>query len=975
MKGVPGQGAKQSIRSRHATVADGRDVWLDDFLTKLFSHPFGDALELSLHDSLGWQVAVYWQNVPGLNCLFARRPKLFVGANSLAGFCFSKCQICCIQRAREHEAFDPETDGHIVPVLGSVLLVPLCDERDAVFGVLQLAKQQPVSADDARFAEWLMKKVSLLKHWIDPPGDVDALTLVLAEDGLATAFFERAAEVFECRAFEVWRLDRGADVLKQYGVDAVATVPLADGGVVAQCLQNGKGVTVISGNDDAAFNPLVDTEGESIFCAVVKDSTGVFGFVLRGSAHIVATNTGAQRLEKLIPHIQLLLAKEAALMDRDRESYNAIKKISEQLASRVDSGRIVAAALEKCRIITRSERCSLFLVSQSRDRLLSCHQTGLKKNLNIPMNRGLAGYCITHEQVINLQNAYESPIFDQRVDRKTGFRTRSILVVPIVSGTGQVIGCSEFMNKPDDQRFTSFDTKVVQLFSAFCGLILENSRLCGDLAALPGRIKGISRASLFALKGEAPPQTISELVKYARVVLQCERSAFYSLQDTNLSLVSADGGPFLSVVPTDGILGRIISQRQPIIEPMFTPAELDGQSQRAAYSFLGCPVPGHQGQTLGVLCLLSCRVGYFNVTDLDTVYPFVSICSLCLQNSELRWQAPESDMGRWISPDERSQTAIPSALLLTPEEQQTVNSLACFAPSFRGIGHIKELFYFFATFDLLERFDITAERFFRFLVTVSSRYTDTSYHNWTHACDVAQCVFFMIRVGDITAIYEAWEIFTMLVAAVCHDTNHRGLNNVYNVRAETPLGILYKNQSVLEIHHIHESIPIISRPDIDLFASFGTTEVKKVWSLFVSVILATDMAQHFEIVKRAQAALDNQMFILTEPETRVLALQLVMKVADISNVSRPFEFANMWCDILNEEFFHQGDLEKATGIGLTSPLNDRDSANKPKSQIGFYTFICLPLYMVVAKLFPGLQVQVDGVAANLEKWKELGAAQ
>jgi 3',5'-cyclic-nucleotide phosphodiesterase len=77
-----------------------------------------------------------------------------------------------------------------------------------------------------------------------------------------------------------------------------------------------------------------------------------------------------------------------------------------------------------------------------------------------------------------------------------------------------------------------------------------------------------------------------------------------------------------------------------------------------------------------------------------------------------------------------------------------------------------------------------------------------------------------------------------------------------------------------------------------------------------------------------------------------------MKVSDISNVARPFELADRSCDILNREFFAQGDLEKKVGIGLTSPLNDRESANKPKSQIGFYNFVCLPLYNLLARCRP-----------------------
>lgn len=98
---------------------------------------------------------------------------------------------------------------------------------------------------------------------------------------------------------------------------------------------------------------------------------------------------------------------------------------------------------------------------------------------------------------------------------------------------------------------------------------------------------------------------------------------------------------------------------------------------------------------------------------------------------------------------------------------------------------------------------------------------------------------------------------------------------------------------------------------------------------------------------------------------------MLLKVGDISNVSRPFEIADKWCDVLNVEFFRQGDLEKQIGIGLTSPLNDREHPDKPKSQIGFYNFICLPLYTVVARAFPELEVNANSVKSNLEKWKQL----
>jgi hypothetical protein len=233
----------------------------------------------------------------------------------------------------------------------------------------------------------------------------------------------------------------------------------------------------------------------------------------------------------------------------------------------------------------------------------------------------------------------------------------------------------------------------------------------------------------------------------------------------------------------------------------------------------------------------------------------------------------------------------------------------------------------------------------------------------------------MLYFGKVGEKYEAWELYTLLIAAVCHDTGHQGFNNIFNVKAETPLGILFKDTSVMETHHVTQAIPVLSRDDIGMFAAFDGPQLRKVWTLFIKIILSTDMAHHFALVKQAQGLIDADDFDMSKDEIRLLGLQLFMKLGDISNVCRPFEIADRWCDILNEEFFHQGDLEKSTGIGLTSPLNDRETSNKPKSQIGFYNFICLPLYTIVARLYPPLQVNVESLKSNLERWKELVAQQ
>jgi hypothetical protein len=234
---------------------------------------------------------------------------------------------------------------------------------------------------------------------------------------------------------------------------------------------------------------------------------------------------------------------------------------------------------------------------------------------------------------------------------------------------------------------------------------------------------------------------------------------------------------------------------------------------------------------------------------------------------------------------------------------------------------------------------------------------------------VTQFVQYQIKLANLPAHLTTQELYGLIVAAICHDASHDGFTNVFNEKVETPLGILFKNQSVMETHHCSVAIQIISKDETNIFSTLDGDEYKQMWTMIIALILSTDMAKHFGFLKEVGELLDSGPLDMTNPVHRHYAINLVLKCADISNVSRPFEMANKWCDVLCEEFFRQGELEETHGMSYTSPLNDRAHLDKPKSQIGFYTFVCLPLYQLAARALPQLQVNVDQVLANLAVWK------
>jgi 3',5'-cyclic-nucleotide phosphodiesterase len=847
--------------------------------------------------------------------------------------------------------------------MSSVFLLPLADFDEVPFGVIEFVKFGAINDQDARFGEWVAKKLKLLRKWFGGWMDNKSKTEETEKPAISPAFFVSVAGTFGADVFEVWKLSKTNQQLSRLDAESSAPLTVNGGGLAAACLLSETNLNVSKAQQAAGFDLAVDHPDEPVLCHTLRDSAGfVWAFVLRGSKRGLFDAKDEARLAQVAANMMARVGSSPrGDENQDRDCVAALAALADGLAARRDSSELLNETLEKCRLATNADRCTCFLLTDNNERLVSRHQTGTK-SINLPAKRGIAGSCITQRKVVLEADAYRSPVFDQRVDVKTGYRTRDILAIPLFGVRGDTVGCIELLNKTTGP-FGEGDSKTGRVFGLVSGIVLENSALRLRAGDIQQRMTSLAR--LAGLKGDAT-QVIGAAVQEAHGSLGAERSACY-LKAGSAFKLAANAGPFPDRIDSSNVLSRACSGTNVLVQSDFVLPEADGSKSTAA---LLAPLVGRRGTATGVILCLAGKARQFLDTDAEFLSAVAALCSRAIVPVDAGLQTSD-DIDKVMTPNEKGSCRIPAGLALSPSEVTTVRSLNCFSPDFKGIGHFKELFFFFQELKFFDQFQITAERFFRFLSAVSERYTGTSYHNWTHACDVAQFIFFVISRRGLIATYESWELFTLLTAAICHDTNHPGLNNVFNVKAETPLGILYKETSVLEIHHVHESFPIIQRSDIDLFGSFQGHALSKVWSLFINLILATDMARHFEIVKRSQAALDAGTFVITEPEFRLLGLQLVMKVADISNVSRPFELADRWCDILNVEFFHQGDLEKEIGIGLTSPLNDRTSSNKPKSQIGFYNFICIPLYTVLARVDPSLQILVDAVRANLERWTAL----
>ncbi len=139
--------------------------------------------------------------------------------------------------------------------------------------------------------------------------------------------------------------------------------------------------------------------------------------------------------------------------------------------------QVLEVAAVRIREMLHAERTTVFIVDPQRNELRSkiAHTTGDQPlHIRLPIGVGVAGKVAHNARTMNIADPQHHPDFNPEVDRRTGYKTRSILAVPIVGRGGTVVGVVQVLNKLDQDVFTEADEKTLQTFAPSLGIILES---------------------------------------------------------------------------------------------------------------------------------------------------------------------------------------------------------------------------------------------------------------------------------------------------------------------------------------------------------------------------------------------------------------------------------------------------------------------------------------------------------------------
>ena len=275
--------------------------------------------------------------------------------------------------------------------------------------------------------------------------------------------------------------------------------------------------------------------------------------------------------------------------------------------------------------------------------------------------------------------------------------------------------------------------------------------------------------------------------------------------------------------------------------------------------------------------------------------------------------------------------------------------------------------------DLTSELLIPDQTFQRWLSAVCNTYNNVPYHNCLHGADVLQGLHSILENSTLKEALTPTLKFAALTAAVVHDIGHPGRNNKFLVDTSHEIALRYNDRSVLENFHIANALEISKKKDCNIFEQMDIPDAFRfIRSIWIDLILDTDMARHFSVVKELDKKLLEAgdkltTFKAANATNQSFTLSILLHCVDLGNPTKPWKTYNKWTARVMEEFHSQAETEVEAGRIPSMPRNDKNFI-LGKFQQGFLRFI--RGFFISATMIDGINLSelINNLDENLTLW-------
>ena len=334
---------------------------------------------------------------------------------------------------------------------------------------------------------------------------------------------------------------------------------------------------------------------------------------------------------------------KAELEARLHKAYSLLE-VGRIVNSETDLDRILQVVISATTRLIEADRSSLFLVDRERGELWSRVAEGLEiREIRMPMHKGIAGSVVALGQTLNIPDAYQDPRFNPEVDRRTGYRTKSILCVPVRNNRKEIIGALQVLNKRG-KAFTEEDEKLLSCLGDQIAVALEGAFLLQEIRSNLDRTTDLLEVGR-AISGEIELDPLLHLItEKSSHLLRADRSTVFLVDREQKELWSkvAQGlkdqeirfPMHLGIAGSVATTGKAINIPDAYQDVRFNP-EVDKKTGYRTKSVLTMPMRNKLGEIIGVFQCLNKEEGAFSKEDERLLEALASQTAIAIENAQL----------------------------------------------------------------------------------------------------------------------------------------------------------------------------------------------------------------------------------------------------------------------------------------------------------------------------------------------------
>jgi phosphoserine phosphatase RsbU/P len=162
----------------------------------------------------------------------------------------------------------------------------------------------------------------------------------------------------------------------------------------------------------------------------------------------------------------------------DPDALLRVLEVSRRLSAPCSLTELLNLVIDAGREVLNVERGSIFLYDAHRKELFTTVATG-SAEIRFGIDAGIAGHCARTREITNVKDCYNDARFNPEVDRATGYRTRSLMALPLIGLEDELVGVLELLN-PSKPFFEEADEELAKVLASQAAAAIQRTRLLED---------------------------------------------------------------------------------------------------------------------------------------------------------------------------------------------------------------------------------------------------------------------------------------------------------------------------------------------------------------------------------------------------------------------------------------------------------------------------------------------------------------